>query len=118
MPTVPKDRLLGALIAYRAIYYFAPFGIALVLLGAHEAWIHRAPAVRVVHVVRTFLTAVTPQAIAIAAFLAGAVLLFSGATPGSGNRLALLRNFVPLSLLELPHLIVTALAVALLPLAP
>ena len=36
---------------------------------------------------RTFLIAVTPQAIAIAVFLAGAVLLFSGATPGLGNRL-------------------------------
>ncbi len=46
MPSVPTDRLLGALIAYRAIYYFAPFAIALVLLGAHEVWIHRAPVVR------------------------------------------------------------------------
>ena len=85
MPSVPKDRLLGALIAYRAIYYFAPFAIALVLLGAHEVWIHRAPVVRLARVVRTFLIAVTPQAIAIAVFLAGAVLLFSGATPGLGQ---------------------------------
>jgi len=114
MPSVPKDRLLGALIAYRAIYYFAPFGIALVLLGAHEVWIHRAPVVRLVHVVRTFLIAVTPQAIAIAVFLAGAVLLFSGATPGLGNRLALLRNFVPLSVLELSHLLGSAVGVGLL----
>jgi phosphatidylglycerol lysyltransferase len=114
MPAVPKDRLLGALIAYRAIYYFAPFGIALVLLGAHEVWIHRAPVVRLVRVARTFLSAVTPQAIAIAVFLAGAVLLFSGATPGSGNRLALLRDFVPLSVLELSHLLGSAVGVGLL----
>jgi len=114
MPSVPKDRLLGALIAYRAIYYFAPFAIALVLLGAHEAWIHRAPVVRLVRVARTFLIAVTPQAIAIAVFLAGAVLLFSGATPGLGNRLALLRNFVPLSVLELSHLLGSAVGVGLL----
>jgi len=114
MPAVPKDRLLGALIAYRAIYYFAPFGIALVLLGAHEVWIHRAPVVRLVRVARTFLSAVTPQAIAIAVFLAGAVLLFSGATPGSGNRLTLLRDFVPLSVLELSHLLGSAVGVGLL----
>ena len=44
------------------------------------------PAVRLVQLARTFLIAVTPQAIAIAVFLAGAVLLFSGATPGLGNR--------------------------------
>jgi phosphatidylglycerol lysyltransferase len=114
MPEVPTDRLLGALIAYRAIYYFAPFGIALVLLGAHEVWIHRGPVVRLGLVVRAFLTAVTPQAIAIAVFLAGAVLLFSGATPGLGNRLTLLRNFVPLSVLELSHLLGSVVGVGLL----
>ena len=114
MPSVPTDRLLGALIAYRAIYYFAPFAIALVLLGAHEVWIHRAPVVRLGRVVRAFLTAVTPQAIAIAVFLGGAVLLFSGATPGLGNRLTLLRNFVPLSVLELSHLLGSVVGVGLL----
>jgi phosphatidylglycerol lysyltransferase len=114
MPAVPKDRLLGALIAYRAIYYFAPFAIALVLLGAHEVWIHRAPVVRLARVVRAFLTAVTPQAIAIAVFLGGAVLLFSGATPGLGYRLTLLRKFVPLSVLELSHLLGSVVGVGLL----
>ncbi len=114
MPEVPTDRLLGALIAYRAIYYFAPFAIALVLLGAHEVWIHRAPVVRLGRVVRAFLAVVTPQAIAIAVFLAGAVLLFSGATPGLGNRLTLLRNFVPLSVLELSHLLGSVVGVGLL----
>ncbi len=114
MPAVPKDRLLGALIAYRAIYYFAPFAIALVLLGAHEVWIHRAPVVRFGRVARAFLTAVTPQAIAIAVFLAGAVLLFSGATPGLDYRLTLLRDFVPLSVLELSHLLGSVVGVGLL----
>ena len=56
----------------------------------------------------------TPQAIAIAVFLAGAVLLFSGATPGLGDRLALLRNFVPLSVLELSHLLGSVVGVGLL----
>jgi phosphatidylglycerol lysyltransferase len=114
LPAVPKDRLLGALVAYRAIYYFAPFGLALLLLGAHEVWIHRGPVVRWARLVRTFLTAVTPQAIAISVFLAGAVLLFSGATPALGSRLALLRDFVPLSVLELSHLLGSVVGVGLL----
>jgi phosphatidylglycerol lysyltransferase len=117
LQSVPKDRLLGALVAYRAIYYFAPFAVALVLLGAHEVWVHRAPAVRVVQLGRTFLSAVTPQVIAIAVFVAGAVLLFSGATPGLGNRLDLLRDFVPLPILELSHLLGSAVGVGLLVLA-
>ncbi|MEP6885372.1 MAG: bifunctional lysylphosphatidylglycerol flippase/synthetase MprF [Gammaproteobacteria bacterium] len=117
LPSVPKDSLLGALVAYRAIYYFAPFAAALALLGAHELWAHRGPAVRLVQLGRTFLIAVTPQAIAIAVFLAGAVLLFSGATPGLGNRLDLLRKFVPLPILELSHLLGSAVGVGLLVIA-
>ena len=117
LQSVPKDRLLGALVAYRAIYYFAPFALALVLLGAHELWVHRGPAVRLVRLGRTFLIAVTPQAVAVAVFVAGAVLLFSGATPGLGNRLDLLRNFVPLPILELSHLLGSAVGVGLLVIA-
>jgi phosphatidylglycerol lysyltransferase len=117
LPEVPKDRLLGALVAYRVIYYFAPFAIALGLLGAHEIWVHRGPMVRLVKLMRSFLIAVTPQAIAIAVFLAGAVLLFSGATPGLGNRIALLHDFVPLPVLELSHLLGSAVGVGLLILA-
>ena len=114
LPAVPKDALLGALVAYRAIYYFAPFALALVLLGAHEVWIHRAPVIRTARLMRAFLIAVTPQVIAIAVFLAGAVLLFSGATPARGSRLALLRDFVPLSVLELSHLLGSVVGVGLL----
>jgi phosphatidylglycerol lysyltransferase len=117
LPGVPQDRLLGALVAYRAIYYFVPFALALVLLGVHEVWVHRAPAVRLFRLMRTFLSAVTPQASAIAVFIAGAVLLFSGATPGLGNRLALLRGFVPLPVLELSHLLGSAVGVGLLVIA-
>ena len=115
--SVPEVRLLGALVAYRAIYYFVPFVAALALLGAHEVWVHRGPAVRLARLLRAFLTAVTPQAIAIATFLAGAVLLFSGATPGLGNRLDMLRDFVPLPILELSHLLGSAVGVGLLVIA-
>jgi phosphatidylglycerol lysyltransferase len=114
MPGVPQDQLLGSLVAYRAIYYFAPFAVALVLLGAHEVWVHRGPVVRVVRLARTFLLSVTPQAIAVAVFLAGAVLLFSGATPALNSRLALLRDFVPLPVLELSHLLGSVVGVGLL----
>src|SRR5208282_804213 len=50
-------------------------------------------------------------------FVAGAVLLLSGSTPGIGHRLELLRRFVPLSILELSHLLGSAVGVGLLVLA-
>jgi phosphatidylglycerol lysyltransferase len=117
LQSVPKGSLLGALVAYRAIYYFAPFAVALALLGAHELWVHRGPVVRLLRLGRTVLIAVTPQAIAIAVFAAGAVLLFSGATPDLSNRLELLRDFVPLPILELSHLLGSAVGVGLLVIA-
>ncbi len=114
---VPPDHLLGALLAYRIIYYFGPFAIALALLGGHEIWVHRGPMVRLGRLGRNWLSAVTPQASAIAVFGAGAVLLFSGATPGMGNRLDWMRRFVPLPILELSHLLGSAVGVGLLVLA-
>jgi phosphatidylglycerol lysyltransferase len=114
---VPADHLLGALLAYRIIYYLVPFGAALTLLGAHELWVHRGPVVRFTRLARAWLGTVTPQASAIAVFGAGAVLLFSGATPGLGARMALLRHVVPLPVLELSHLLGSAVGIGLLVLA-
>jgi phosphatidylglycerol lysyltransferase len=115
--SVPPDQLLGALLAYRVIYYFGPFGVALALLGAHELWVHRGPMVRLSRLARSWLGAVTPQAIGIAVFGAGAVLLFSGATPAISDRLDWLRRFVPLFILELSHLLGSAVGVGLMVLA-
>ena len=61
---------------------WSPLRVALALLGAHELWVHRGPMVRLARLARSWLRAVTPQASAVAVFGAGAVLLFSGATPG------------------------------------
>lgn len=38
--TIPADRILAALLAYRAIYYFFPFAVAVLMLGIHE-WENR-----------------------------------------------------------------------------
>jgi phosphatidylglycerol lysyltransferase len=115
--SVPPDQLLGALLAFRIIYYLVPFAVALCLLGAHELWVHRGPMVRIAQLGRTWLSTVTPQASAVAVFGAGAVLLLSGSTPGIGDRLELLHGFVPLPILELSHLLGSAVGVALLILA-
>ena len=115
--TLPPDQLLGSLLAYRIIYYLIPFAVALCLLGAHELWMHRGPMVRITQLGRTWLGTVTPQASAVAVFIAGAVLLLSASTPGIGHRLDVLHRFVPLSILELSHLLGSAVGVGLLLLA-
>jgi len=117
LPGVPKDQLLGSLLAYRAIYYLLPFVLALVLFGAHELSVQGARFARVFRLARTWLSAVTPQAAAVAVFIAGAGLLFSGAMPGLGPRLEILRDVLPLPVLELSHLLGSAVGVALLVIA-
>ena len=117
LPGVPPQQALSALIVYRAIYYLLPFALALALVAARETWLRRTRFLRATTWLRAWLRAVTPQALAIGVFLCGVVLLFSGATPAADARLHVLRHIVPLSLLELSHLIGSAAGVALLLLA-
>ena len=117
LSTAPRDRLLAALLAYRAIYYLAPFCLALALLAWHEVRAQSGPLVRTVRLARTWLDTIAPQAVAIAVFAAGAVLLFSGSTPAVTQRLALLHELVPLPVLELSHLLGSAVGVGLLVIA-
>ncbi len=56
----------------------------------------------------------TPSALAVLTFAAGAVLLFSGATPAAEGRLVLLDRVVPLGFIESSHLLGSLAGVALL----
>jgi phosphatidylglycerol lysyltransferase len=47
----------------------------------------------------------TPRVLATLTFIAGIVLLFSGATPAAAHRLALLDRFVPLGVIESSHIL-------------
>lgn len=119
LPQVPAPQLLGALLAYRAIYYLAPLVTAALLLAAHEfvhirGHIARAGALaRVAPVLRP----VAPLLIGAMVFLGGTVLLISGATPGIDERLVHVRRILPLPLLELSHLAGSVAGVGLLILA-
>ncbi len=118
LPSVPKDGLLGALVAYRAIYYFAPFAAAPPPCWARTSCGRTADRRCGWCSWGAHFSLPSPRRSSpIAVFLAGAVLLFSGATPGLGNRLDLLRRVVPLPILELSHLLGSAVGVGLLVIA-
>ena len=117
LPGVPAPQMLGALLAYRLIYYALPFGVALLLLSVHEIRQQRARLTEVWTWTQRSLDFVVPQAIALLVFGAGFLLLLSGATPGTASRLAALDRFLPLSVLELSHLAGSAVGVLLLILA-
>jgi phosphatidylglycerol lysyltransferase len=121
LPHVPPPQLLGALLAYRAIYYLAPLVVAAATLALHEGWTQRERLMRARgfagRFVAPLLVPVAPQLIGVLVFVAGAVLLVSGATPTLDERLKWLRHVMPLPLLEASHLAGSVIGVGLLVLA-
>jgi phosphatidylglycerol lysyltransferase len=121
LPGVPPTQLLGALLAWRGLYYLAPLVVAALLLLSDEALRQRGRLARARQVagrwVGPLLVPVAPQLVGTLVFVAGAVLLVSGATPAVDARLRALREVMPLPLLELSHLAGSVIGVGLLVLA-
>ena len=115
---VPGAQVLGALFAYRAIYYVLPFATAVASFGLYETRYAQArvatAAVRGVKVVGRVGPAVVPAALSFATFAAGAVLLVSGATPSHRMRVAVLHTELPLGVIEFSHLAASLAGAALL----
>ncbi|MEP9370684.1 bifunctional lysylphosphatidylglycerol flippase/synthetase MprF [Mesorhizobium sp. KR1-2] len=106
--------ILASLLAYRLIYYFLPFLIALVVLAAAEAGIVRGKiAARFVGPTRA-IKALVPMVAATVVFISGFVLLLSGATPGVPDRLETLEDWLPLSMVESSHFLGSLVGLALL----
>ena len=85
------DRIAAALLLYRAIYYVLPFLFASLVLAG-----------RFVHAGRR--TAVAARTgLASYAFICGAVLLASAASPSLSDRARILQDMVPLALVEISH---------------
>ena len=98
-----KEEVLAALLAFRAIYYLIPLGLAFGLLLGHEWWQHREQAQSIARRAGLLLGGLTPRVIALGTMLMGAVLLLSGATPTLPARLRLLRSALPLPAVEVSH---------------
>jgi phosphatidylglycerol lysyltransferase len=114
---LPGDQILGSIFVYRIIYYLLPMFAAVLLLVAYEARERRRQLGRAATVVRRWLIEVAPRAFAITTFIAGAVLLLSGATPALPERLAWLYRTLPLPVIEISTLLGSLFGALLLILA-
>jgi phosphatidylglycerol lysyltransferase len=113
-PALSAGELLPVLVAYRAVYYLLPLVLALASLAADELWQRRSAAARVRSVFGAAAREIAPSLLAVLVFLAGALLLFSGATPAAPGRLGWLHRYLPLAVLELSHFTGSVAGVALL----
>jgi phosphatidylglycerol lysyltransferase len=114
LPQVDAPAVLGSVLVYRVIYYLVPFSLALIGLVVNEARLRRHELGRAGVLVRNSIAFVAPQAVAVAVFIAGVMLLFSGALPATPARLARLSEVVPSPLLEASHLAGSTVGVLLL----
>ena len=114
---VDASALLGALVAYRVIYYLFPLVVAVGVMLAYELGQRRQQVTTASRAIGTALSLTAPHLLALTTFLGGAVLLVSGATPAVTSRLHWLSGMLPLPALELSHFLASVAGVLLLLLA-
>jgi phosphatidylglycerol lysyltransferase len=117
-PQLPVPGILAGLLVFRGVYYLLPLGAAALLLGLHELMLRRKGVLKALNLVGRWFPVAIPQVLAATTFIAGAVLVVSGAIPRIGWRIELLRGVVPLPVVELAHFLASVTGVALLLLAP
>ncbi|MCP3920677.1 MAG: bifunctional lysylphosphatidylglycerol flippase/synthetase MprF [bacterium] len=100
---IPREEILGGLILYRGVYYLAPLIVGVLAFGAFEVERRGAEVRRLRLYLRPLVEAGMPRIMAVAAFLAGVVLLVSGATPTTAVRLEWLAGLFPLAAIEAAH---------------
>jgi len=100
---VPVSNILASLLVYRIFYYWLPLGVATILFGLQEILRRKKRAFKFAKLFDRWVSPLLPQVLAFATFAAGAILMFSGATPALDQRLDWLRQFLPLPFLELSH---------------
>jgi len=116
-PFFSASAILGALVAFRVIYYLLPLLVAILLLATHEIVEKREGVAKAWRIFGRWAPGIAPQLLAFTTFVGGAVLLFSGATPTLPGRIGFLRRVVPLPLVELSHFFGSIAGAALLVLA-
>lgn len=116
-PRLPASAVLGALLAYRGVYYLLPLGVAIVLLSVQELLRKREALRAVSRTVQRWASVVVPPLLALATLAGGVVLLLSGATAAVPARIAWLERLLPLPVVEMSHFLGSLAGVGLLFLA-
>jgi phosphatidylglycerol lysyltransferase len=111
---LPANQIFGALLGYRALYYWLPLGTAALLLGLQEILRKRERVGVFVRLFERWVSPMVPQVFAFAAFIGGAILLFSGTTPVVEQRIVFLKKLLPLPFLELSHFVGSVAGMGLL----
>lgn len=116
-PHAPSPALLGALLAYRLVYYVLPLALATLLLAVYEAGRRRDHLAAAGVLAGRWLSEIAPRVLAAGIFASGALLLVSGAGRRHAGRLDMLRDLLPLPVLEVSHFLASLVGLGLILLA-
>lgn len=116
-PWLRADQIVAALLLYRMVYYLIPLSLALLLLVGDETRYRRARLRQFGQSLGQHSVRLAPRILSLFTFMAGLLLLVSGATPAAHDRLHWLSRLFPVGLFEASHFIGSIVGVALLLLA-
>jgi phosphatidylglycerol lysyltransferase len=116
-PIMPASEIVGSLLVYRGMYYILPLLIAALLLGAQELTARKEAIQKWGRVAVRGASVLLPNVLALTTFLGGVILLFSGSTPAEKIRFEWVKEFIPLPVLEVSHLLGSVAGIGLLVLA-
>lgn len=102
-PVLSAPDVVAALLAFRAVYYIGPLSVATGLLGARELSRKRERLATAASAVGHWTSGAVPSVLAALTFVAGATLLFSGATPDWVWHEKHVSMPLPLPLVEVSH---------------
>lgn len=106
--------VMGALLAYRAIFYFFPLGIALILLASHEFLRAKKRFKVLARFYGGRMASIIPQALSVSIFFGGTMILFSGVTTVSSSIIQKLVEYIPSIILDLLHFSISIIGIMLL----
>ena len=116
-PMIPAPDIVATLLAFRVVYYLVPLVLASVLLGIREFFHKRQNLLNTAFAVGHWTFGTAPSVMALLTFIAGATLLFSGATPDIFWPVHRHPASLPVPLIEISHFAGSIVGVCLLILA-
>lgn len=112
-PEVSAPQALAVLLLYRVLYYLLPLIVAGILLAV-RAIRQARDSDRPLHQLAVQGAALVPRTLGVIAFLAGVVLLVTGAIPADDQRLAWLARVLPLPVIEASHFLASVVGAVLI----
>lgn len=114
LPSLPSAAVFGSLIAFRVIYYLIPLIVSAVIIAAYEFRLHTRNITQAASRMGVWTAGIIPYVFSLLTFIAGTILLFSGATPAVHHRVILIAHIIPLPLVEFSHFAGSIIGVILL----